>query len=182
MSHVAQFETEPGKPLITDLNAVKLAAKNLGLDVREDNKYRWYGHHVGDYPLPPGWTKHDMGKNAVLVLSPSEEKCKELGINKNTVYELGIVPDKNNEGCYVPMYDFFAKGQGLDKLIGSPVFDPKNRGICKQVAPTFVQHYRMCCDALTAKEQGDEIEFEEQKDGSWVSHTYPNEERLRAKL
>lgn len=182
MSHVAQYETVPGKPLITDLDACALAAKNLGCEARMDANYKWFGRHVGDYPLPGGWKKEDMGRNAVMVIRPTEETCKKLGINSSSVYELGIVPDKNNPGCYVPMYDFFAKGQGLDKVIGDPIFEKGNRSICKQVAPTFIQHYRMCCDALTAKEQGDEIEFQQQTDGSWVSHTYPNEERLRAKL
>lgn len=180
MSHVALFETEAGKPLITDLQAVHLAAENLGLDVRTDNKYKWYGMHVGDYPLPAGWRKEDMGQNADLVLSVSAERRKALGIGGNC-YELGVIKDKLNPGAYTLMYDFYAGGYGLDKVIGAPIFHPGSQNV-KQMAPTFMQHYRMCCDALSAAEAGDKIEFEQGKDGSWVSYTTPNEERLRAKL
>lgn len=179
MSHVAQFETSPGKPLITDMKALEMACKNLGLEIRKDNKYKWFMRHVGDYPLPPGWKKEDMGTNAEFVIRPSAATCQEKGINAGQVYELGVVPDKNNPGNWTLMYDFYNSGYGLDKVVGKPIME--GRG-CKQVAPTVVQHYRMCCDALTAKEVGDEIEFQQEKDGSWTSYTYPNEERLRAKL
>lgn len=178
MSHVAAFQTEPGKPLICDLEAVKFAAANLGMIARLDNKYKWWGHHVGDYPLPEGWTKEDMGNNAHMVLSVSPEKRKELGIGADC-YELAIIADKKNPGAYTMMYDFYGQGRGLDKVIGAPISE---KGKVTQIAPIFMQHYRMCCDALAAKEVGDKISFEEQEDGSWVSYTVPNEERLREKL
>jgi hypothetical protein len=182
MSHVAEFATEPGKPLIADLEAVKLACLNLGLEYRLDNKYKWYNTHVGDYPVPGGWKVSDMGKNATAVVSVSKEKAAELGIDLDKCYELGIVEDKLNPGAFTLMYDFFAGGYGLDKVIGSPIYGERVAGQrerpIKALAPTFMQHYRMCCDALAAKETGDSIKFEEMSDGSWVSYTQPNLERL----
>jgi hypothetical protein len=39
-------------------------------------------------------------------------------------------------------------------------------------------HYRMASDAIAAQQLGDQIEFIRQPDGSYVSHTKPNEARL----
>lgn len=180
MSHISQFKTVRGKPLITDLEAVRRAAANLGLLVHERPNYRWYGRHMGDYPVPAGWNQSDMGRNATLVLGPDPEKAREMGVDPDRCYELGVVEDKLNPGAYTLMYDFFAGGCGLDKFIGSPVFAKGSSTNVEAIAPTFMQHYRMCADALAAREVGDAIEFEQNADGSWTSWTVPNEERLRA--
>lgn len=178
MSHVAICKTEPGKPLIVDLEAVKLAALNLGLKCEERKTYRWWGHSVGDYPIPEGYTAEELGKNAVLVLSVPLETAQELGLsNVAGFYELAIIEDKKNPGCYLPMYDFYGQQERLDRIIGSPVRDEKNN--VTAIAPKFMMHYRMCADALSAQEVGDQIDFEEQADGSWTSIVRPNEERLR---
>ena len=177
MSHVALFNTEKGKPFITCLESVRLAAKNLGMDVFERNTYKWYGRHVGDWKLPPGWRAAEPGRNATLVLKPNAETRKKLGIHDDC-YELAVIEDKVNPGAYTIMYDFYAGGHGLDKVIGSPVIKSGTQDV-QQLAPKFVQHYRMCADALSAVEAGDSIEFEEQSDGSWVSYTVPSETRLR---
>ena len=175
MSHVAICKTEPGKPLIVDLEAVKLAALNLGLKCEERSTYAWYGRHVGDYPIPPGYTQAELGRNAKLVLSVPEELRQKLGI-RGKCYELAVVEDKQNPGCYTYMYDFFNRGNGLNDIIGDPVLE---NGKVVTVAPKFLMHYRMCADALSANEVGDQIQFEELTDGSWKSIVTPNEERLR---
>lgn len=175
MSHVAICKTEPGKPLIVDLEAVKLAAKNLGLKCEERSTYKWWGHSVGDYPIPHGYTADELGKNAVLVLSVTDELRARLGI-KNDCYELAVIEDRQNPGCYTYMYDFYNQRNGLDRVIGSPVLE---EGKVVTVAPTFLMHYRMCADAISATEVGDTIEFAELEDGSWQSIVTPNEERLR---
>ncbi len=174
MSHVAICKTEPGKPLIVDLEAVKLAAMNLGMTCEERNTYKWWGHSVGDYPIPHGYTADELGKNAVLVLSTTPELRQKLGISPDC-YELAVIEDKLNPGCYTYMYDFYNGGKGLDKVIGAPV---KEDGAVVTVAPVFLMHYRMCADALSARDAGDKIEFEEQRDGSWKSFVTPNENRL----
>lgn len=183
MSHVEIGKTEPGKPVIVDIEAVFMAAKNLGMVVEKRPHYKWYGHHVGDYAVPQGWSSSELGKNAVYVLSISAEKKKELGITGQP-YELAIIEDKLNPGCFTYMYDFYQGGHGLDKVIGSPI---REGGGIKTLAPKFLMHYRMCADALSAAELGDEIEFTDRDpetgelfgNDEWRSYTYPSEERLR---
>lgn len=171
MSHVIM-----GEPMILCLESVKLAAKNLGLDVHERNTYSWYGRSVGDWKIPKGWTAAEMGKNAVLVLSVGEEARKKHNIQ--SAYEMAIVPDKTNPGSYAVMYDFFGPGKELEKIIGKPTVNYKTQD-AECVAPEFIKHYRMCADALSAAELNEEIFFEQESDGSWVSYTVPNETRLK---
>lgn len=57
-SHVVDVDVE-----IRDLGAFERACKTLGLTFeRNRTTYRWYGTHVGDYPLPKGFTADQMGK------------------------------------------------------------------------------------------------------------------------
>lgn len=174
MSHVSQYETEAGKPFITCLLSIATAAERLGLKVEEKADYRWFGKHVGDWPLPEGWTASELGHNAVLVLSMSAEKKKEMGIYGD--YEIGVVPDKKNPGAFTLMYDFFGQASRLDQIVGSPVLGKNKETLA--LAPRLVQHYRMAADEITAAQVGDKITFEELEDGSWVSVTVPNETRL----
>ena len=57
MSHVTVIAVE-----LKDLDALKAVCAALGLEFRENQKtYRWYGRHVGDFPIPEGLTKADLG-------------------------------------------------------------------------------------------------------------------------
>lgn len=178
MSHMATKKTKPGEPVIVDLEAVKLAALNLGMNCEERTTYEWWGHSVGDYPIPAGFTKEELGKNAVLVLSLSEaqrleaEKVYGRGVKP---YELAVVADPANPGCWTLMCDFFNGGYGLSGVVGAPI----GEGDAITIAPLLMMHYRMCADALSAREAGDSIRFEAQADGSWVSYTDVAEDRLR---
>jgi len=101
MSHVTIIKTE-----FKDLEAIKETCKVLGMEFRENQKtYKWYGTHVGDYALPQGFTKADLGKcdHAVAVKG-----------NKGA-YEMGLVKQGDH---YVPMFDFWAGGYGLMAKIG----------------------------------------------------------------
>src|ERR1035437_5141802 len=98
MSHVTTIAIE-----IRDLNVVKEICQELGLEFKENQKtYKWYGTHVGDYPLPAGFTKADMGK------------CDyAIRLKGNTqAYEVGVVKSKTGSG-YQMIWDFWAGGQGL---------------------------------------------------------------------
>jgi hypothetical protein len=178
MSHITSSRTVPGKPLITDLEAVKRAAINLGLVCEERSNYSWWGRSLGDYPIPDGIREADLGKNAVLVIAVPETdwaKCRSKygkSYGSEGPYELGVVPDPQNPGCYTLMYDFISGGYGLDDYIGAPL--EKNTVL----APTFMMHYRMCADALSAADVGDDIQFFHQPDGSWISYTVADEARL----
>jgi hypothetical protein len=157
VSHVALQKTRAGEPMFRDVEALRIACGMLGLDVKQTNKYRWWGRHVGDYPLPEGMKAADLGSNALFVLSVSEEKKKELGLHDP--YEIAIVEDPNNPGCYVPLYDFYGGGLGLDRVVGRPVYEGSRDKQPSLLAPKLKNHYDMACDALAAKEAGDTIEF-----------------------
>jgi hypothetical protein len=133
----------------------------LGLLLTEKSDYGWYGRSVGDYPLPAGTTEDQLGKNATWVISVDPEKyTSHEKSSRQKPYELGLVADPNNPGCFVPMYDYFNGGYGLDARIGSPVFANKDREEGPQMlAPKLKQTYDMCCDKLAAVAVGDKIEF-----------------------
>lgn len=165
MSHVAVQETKPGQPMFSSLAALQMACGQLGLEIEERSNYEWYGHHVGDYPVPEGMSTDQMGKNAKYVLKLNAEKAaaarKKHGRNP---YEIGILEDPNNPGCYLPMYDFWGGGYGLDDVVGAPLFNKGKQSDVKMLCPTLKQHYDMCCDAMAAKKAGDKIEFLTMKD------------------
>jgi len=103
MSHVATMKLK-----VLSLDALKAAAKQLGLEFRENQKqYKWFGTHVGDYPLPAGFTKADLGT------------CDHaIGVKGNpNAYEVGVVKNKTSPG-YTLLWDFWAGGYGLQAVVG----------------------------------------------------------------
>jgi len=100
MSHVTTISIE-----IKDLAALVAAAKELGCEWRENQThYAWYGKSVGDYPLPDGIKREDLGKCAHAIRVPGVE------------YEVGVV--RKPDGKYTLAYDFWGPGQGLLKKLG----------------------------------------------------------------
>jgi hypothetical protein len=104
MSHVTIIDIE-----IRDLDCLRAAAEELGMEFREgQTKFKWWGHSVGDYPLPVGFTEADMGKcsHALAVKG------------KPNAYEVGVVARRDGKPGYVLMWDFFNGGEGLQKVVG----------------------------------------------------------------
>jgi hypothetical protein len=105
MSHVTTIKAQ-----ILDLEVLKAACHDLGLEFREGQQtYRWYGTHVGDYPLPEGFTKNDLGKCLHAIGIPG---------NKNA-YEIGVVVRRDGQPGYTLMWDFWAGGHGLQAVVGN---------------------------------------------------------------
>lgn len=103
MSHVSAIKLR-----IKDLPSLLDAAEQLGLEQRMKETFNWYGTHVGDYPLPEGFTKAEMGKCLFA-----------LGIKgKPTAYEVGVVKSKIHPGEYELLWDFWSGGYGLQEAIG----------------------------------------------------------------
>lgn len=100
MSHVATLATT-----VSDLAAVEALCKTKGWKFKRDQKtYAWWGHHVGDYPVPAGMKVSDLGKCSHAIGVPG------------TTWEIGLV--KVEEG-YRLAYDFYgSKGAPLQKAIG----------------------------------------------------------------
>lgn len=103
MSHVARLTTK-----IRDLSALRTAAERLGLTWNQGQEtYRWYGRHVGDYPMPDGFTAEDLGRCAHAISVPG----------KPGAYEVGVVRSPDGDG-WTLLYDFWSGGKGLMKVIG----------------------------------------------------------------
>lgn len=158
MSHVAVQETKPGEPMFADLEALRMAADMLGGEIVKKKDYKWWGRSAGDYPLPLGMTADQLGKNAEYVLRVRPEKYAELGVSGEP-YELGLIADPNNPGCFIPMWDWFCGGMGLNKVIGDPLFADQAKKQVTSLCPKLKQFYDMCCDKLAAAQAGDVINF-----------------------
>lgn len=103
MSHVSAIKLR-----IKDLHSLLDAAEEIGLEQRMKETYKWYGTHVGDYPLPEGFTKEEMGKCLFA-----------LGVKGNAnAYEVGVVKSKVHPGEYELLWDFWDGGKGLEKVVG----------------------------------------------------------------
>tara|TARA_Y100001980_G_C14459122_1_gene241412 strand:- start:36 stop:491 length:456 start_codon:yes stop_codon:yes gene_type:complete len=103
MSHVAVVKVE-----VTDLKSLAKACEALGLQLNLGQKtYRWYGRHVGDYPLPEGFTQQDLGKCDHAISVPG----------KPGAYEVGLC-SRNGGKSYQLLWDFWAGGHGLQELVG----------------------------------------------------------------
>jgi hypothetical protein len=103
MSHVTKIAFE-----VTDLDCLDEACEELGLElVRGQTKFKWWGTHVGDYPLPAGYKQNDMGKctHAIRVK------------NNSNAYEVGVVERKDGSG-YDMLWDFYGGGLGLEAAVG----------------------------------------------------------------
>lgn len=123
MSHVETVTTK-----ITALDALLAAASDLQGIMRPAQTYRWYGRHVGDYPLPKGITVDDLGKCDFKITFP--------GIN----YEVGVklLP----EGHYTLLYDFYGNGGQHD---GQLLLQRCGAGM-----GTLLDHYQHHCIRLAA--------------------------------
>ena len=111
MSHVATIDIE-----IRDLDALDAACQRIGLQlVRDQKTYRWFGEHVGDYPVPQGFTVDDLGKCEHALRMPGDfssmaDDCKP--------YEIGVVRRRDGRPGYTLMWDFFGGGNGLEGVVG----------------------------------------------------------------
>lgn len=104
MSHIATIQVE-----IRDLDCLRAAAKRLGLEWREgQQKYRWYGRSVGDYPLPTGFAAEDLGKCQHAIGVPG----------KADAYEVGVVARRDGKPGYTLLWDFWSGGHGLQDAVG----------------------------------------------------------------
>lgn len=115
MSHVALVDLE-----ITDLDDLAAAAKAIGLEfVPGQQTYRWYGQHVGDYPLPPGFQEDDLGKceHALRIPQPRamEIAAKYDGLR---AFEIGVCRRRDGKPGWTLIWDFIANGFGLVEVAG----------------------------------------------------------------
>lgn len=140
MSHVAKIDFQ-----VKDLDSLEEACKELGLElVRGQTKYRWYGVSVGDYPLPEGFTKNDLGKCAHAIRIPGKPQA----------YEIGVVKARQGEG-YELLWDFWAGGYGMEAAVGKNAENLQN----EYLAQTTIKHMR---------KRGREVTRERGRDGEVI--------------
>lgn len=137
MSHVAIIVCE-----IRSLEALKAACARLGLEFREGQlTYEWYKRWIGDYPLPHGFTKEDLGH------------CEHAIRVPGATYEVGVV---YREGKYTLLWDFYSLG-GLKQALGED-------------GQRLVQAYTVEAAKLEAVNQGYTVWEEQLRDHSIRLH------------
>lgn len=144
MSHVVSMTDFS----ILDLDSLATAAESLGMKlVRDARAYRWWGRHVGDYPLPEGFTREDMGRcDHVLRIK-----------GNSTAYEVGVVRRRDGKPGYALVWDFYAGGKGLQKMIGD---GPKD---CNRLR----RAYSVAVTTKAARRQGFRVQ-QQARDGGGV--------------
>lgn len=144
MSHVAAIEIQ-----VKDLDALELGGGRLGMELlRNVTQHKWWGHHVGDYPLPKGFTAADMGH------------CDHvLRIKGNTkAYEIGVCKRRDGKAGYTLLWDFYGgAGQELERVIGHN-------------GKKLTQEYARAVAVKNAQRQGFSIRETKKQDGSYVLH------------
>lgn len=138
MSHVVSIKTE-----LTDLEAIKAVCAELGLELRLNQKtYNWWGSHVGDYPLPEGFTAEDLGH------------CEHAIGVPGTTWEIGLAKKPGMKG-YRMLFDFFgSQGQPILEALGG------------QQANRFLQTYKTVRVEREAKKLGYQTQRQLGKNGA----------------
>lgn len=139
MSHVATVDVQ-----IMDLDALSEACQALGLElVRGQTTYRWFGRHVGDYPVPQGFQKSDLGQCSHAIRIPGNPGA----------YEIGVVERRDGQVGYCLMWDFWNGGKGLQAVVGAD---------CKKLR----QEYTKAVTVKALRRQGFRFQTKTEPDGS----------------
>lgn len=145
MSHIATVDLE-----IKDLSALAEAARRLGLEfVQNQRTYRWFGTHVGDYPLPPGFKKEELGHCLHALRIPLDQPGADVA------YEIGVVARRDGKPGYAILWDFYGCGFGLQDKVGKD---------CNALK----QSYAVVVAERAAAKQGFRVTHQAQADGSVV--------------
>lgn len=142
MSHVVSIAVEIG--IDSDsIAAVKQVCRELGLTFKEHQKtYKWWGESVGDYKIPDGFTKEDLGKCEHAIGIP--------GIS----WEVGLAKPRNGKGLRL-MFDFFGyEGRPILEKLGG------------EKANKFVQLYGVAKAEIAARKLGHAVSRQTLKNGS----------------
>lgn len=104
MSHVVDIKAD-----FVESGCLKKAAAFLGFEVREKSTYKWFGRHVGDYPLPEGFSKEDLGQCEFALGVPGHPEA----------YEIGVVKKRDGSPGFTMLFDFWGPGQITQEWVNS---------------------------------------------------------------
>lgn len=175
MSLISVFQPKAGSPLIIDLQALRAAALRLGLTMRLPEAT---GLGVATHPQTGKTYSAVLNRDGTAAQADMSYRtdnraearyapraaCVLTQTDNPNGYEIGIVPDQANPGAYTIVFDTYG-GEDLRKKVGNS-FYANDEAV---IAPLLIQWYKMECDRIVAAENGDEIEFEQQPDNSWVA-------------
>jgi hypothetical protein len=137
MSHISRIKVE-----VKDLEVLRAACGRLGFQFMPGQKtYRWYGTFMGDYPLPEGISREQLGKCTHAIKVPGAD------------YEVGILQQGDK---FTLLYDFWKYG-GLEDALGAN-------------AEKLIQAYAIEAAKLEAQRQGFSVYEETLQDGSVELH------------
>jgi hypothetical protein len=109
LSHVATVDVH-----IQSLTDLRAGCERLGLEFVEGQEtYRWYGQHVGDYPLPPGFTPEDLGKCVHAI-----RLRDQTPVEGELPYEVGVIERRDGNPGWQLIWDFWGGGYGLQAKVG----------------------------------------------------------------
>ncbi len=133
-SHVAKIDCT-----ITDLDMLERACRACGLElIRGQTEYRWFGHSVGDFPIPSDMTEADLGKCSHAIRIPRTGEYYHNALTKygGHAYEIGVVERKDGNG-FALVWDFYCEGMGIEPLAGancSKLVEAYQFGVVEQAA------------------------------------------------
>lgn len=105
MSHVTTIDIE-----ITDLDALRHAAEQLGLEMAEASTYRRHAMITGE--LPQGFTRETISQCEYVLRIPAGQ------LNAERAYEVGVTRNPQGNG-YTLLYDHFCGGMGLMEKVST---------------------------------------------------------------
>lgn len=101
MSHITTTKLTISKD---KLCCLRRAAQRFGGLWMKKDRYTWYGRHMGDYPIPAGMSKEQLGHCEYAIGLPG------------TNYEVGVF--RKDDGTYGLAYDFWGPGRRLREAFG----------------------------------------------------------------
>lgn len=108
MSHLTTVSLD-----VQDLDAMKEAAANIGLEGNEQTRFAWFGSYVGDSPRVPGRTERDYNKCVLAFKVPGTRPTNGY----SGPYEIGVDRAANGDG-YQLLYDSWGPGRKLEEVAG----------------------------------------------------------------
>ena len=128
MSHVTTADCH-----VMSIPALGKAVVDLGGCLTRKPTFKWFNRHVGDYPLPAGYSVEDLGKCEYAISFPGAD------------YEIGVVNRKDGKPGYTFMYDFYQQ-QKLMQIIGKDACNLKQAYTVRAFEEQAMMKFKTSCN------------------------------------